>query len=365
MEALRARLSRRAAVNRASHVQDLDAEVVRRFWEELDTDAKLEVLRFDDRSMVQRLHSVMKTLCRSELWSSSWINNVSASSEPPERLKGFQFEAPAETDCLGQTMGPVAFVATEDFVANTQMFADMRDALGSPLLEGRPVLQRRDWATILDKSPSSWQGLQCQALQLVELAIFQAFQVHQDDLRSDRSTERQEALSRSVQEAPARSAPSATPEESTSVGAPPGVSSVKSYGAKRRARKKRTNQAAETADVAEDDIAAEVAETTTGTASEDASRVPSDDSRRNSAGAGWLPKFLRDGTAEWQWVTFQPPWTQNADGAHEKPASTGFRAFVKNTFLEIEPFVESTPHRCGRRALSEPVSVLLSRRNAA
>lgn len=172
LDAIRTRLNRRIALQRAVPESEVDVKAVRTFWSSLPTEVRLEVLRFTDSTVVQRVHDYMIKLLKADIWSR--MNDVSTGDEPAPRLEGFEFEAPAERDCMGSLRAPIAIMATEELAANDQLLETMEELLGSPLLNGRPALQHRDWSTVFDVSPSSWEELQQQLYRLVELAIFHA-----------------------------------------------------------------------------------------------------------------------------------------------------------------------------------------------
>eukprot|EP00439_Symbiodinium_sp_Y106_P034708 s152_g4.t1 len=107
-----------------------------------------------------------------DIWSR--MNEVSSASDVTPRLSGFEFEAPAERDCLGSLRAPIAMLATEEFAVDDGLLDTIEKELGSQLLDGRPVLLRKDWSTVFDPAPSCWEELQQQLYRLVELAIFHA-----------------------------------------------------------------------------------------------------------------------------------------------------------------------------------------------
>mmetsp|Transcript_23462 Transcript_23462/g.44190 ORF Transcript_23462/g.44190 Transcript_23462/m.44190 type:complete len:420 (+) Transcript_23462:81-1340(+) len=172
LDAIRRRVNREIALRRAIPSSEVDAEAVRRFWSSLSPAVRLDVLRFTDSAIVSRVHGYMITLLKADIWSR--MNEVSSASEVAPRLSGFEFEAPAERDCLGSLRAPIAILATEEFVVDGDLLETLELELGSPLLEGRPVLLKKDWSTVFDNPPSCWEDLQQQVYRLVELAIFHA-----------------------------------------------------------------------------------------------------------------------------------------------------------------------------------------------
>ncbi|CAJ1328806.1 unnamed protein product [Effrenium voratum] len=172
VDAIRRRLHRGIALRRAVPANEVNVEAMKSFWSSLPPEVRMEVLRFTDSGVVQRVHDYMiKLLKADDIWSH--MNDVSTEGAPAPRLQGFEFEAPAERDCLGALRAPVALMATEEFAADENLFETIERELGGVLL-GRPALQQKDWSTVFDVSPSSWEELQQQVYRLVELAIFHA-----------------------------------------------------------------------------------------------------------------------------------------------------------------------------------------------
>jgi len=62
------------------------------------------------------------------------------------------------------------------FFEKTDLFNYIEQRLGRPFLLGRPVVQRKDWKTLLEPSANSWKVFMNQVLELVELVIFEAHQ---------------------------------------------------------------------------------------------------------------------------------------------------------------------------------------------
>jgi len=181
MDSFRARFYQRAALKRALPAESVDAQAVKRYWFSLTPDERADLLHFDDAPLAQKLHGHMTSLCRSELWCRrnlmGGIISRGGNEDEPERLKGFAFECPAETDCVGRRQEPIGFAVLPDLAAREDLFEELERRLGSAFLSGRPVLRRNDWVTIAQETPAAWPDLQQQAFKLIELAIFQS---HQD-----------------------------------------------------------------------------------------------------------------------------------------------------------------------------------------
>lgn len=343
MESLRGRLQRRAVLRRALLADLVEAEAVRRFWFALAPDAKLQILRFDDSGLVQRLHDHMSGLCRAELWCRR--NNMGALGEP-DRLTGFVFECPAETDCMGRRLQPIAFTALPELAESQSLFEDLKLQLGSSFLEGRPVLRRSDWAMVVETAPKSWHELQCQALRLVELAVFQA---------------KQDSISTAVvTEAPMGKI------EGSCTSKP---SEHKDSRARRKVKKAKRGSATTSGNGAqgldhEVDTYGDLAEASiehpghttenlgTGHGAEyhDGGELRESQARPSIWPvwrSSWLPNFLKDDLAEWRWVIF-PHSAPEDDPSHsprQQPTPAGLRAVVKNTFLDILQDADRRPVR--------------------
>mmetsp|Transcript_38477 Transcript_38477/g.106021 ORF Transcript_38477/g.106021 Transcript_38477/m.106021 type:complete len:330 (+) Transcript_38477:73-1062(+) len=324
MESLRARLKSRLSIKQAFASADVDAVSIRDHWQALTPDARIDALRFEDKAVVQRIHDHMKALCRAECWRSS--NSVDESGEP-ERLKGFLFECPQETDCYGQRQRPTAFVAAPDFAASDGLIEELRLRLGSELFDGRPALQPRDWKTIVEQRPKSWQGLQCQALRLVELALLRSYQ---------------DAVAHKSQSS-AKAAESEGPDHHEEVSA--------SKSGKRKARKKKAtavmqvknDQLNESCKRSDQDVCP-------GPRIEDNHDVERTGDnvgakkREHCPWSGWLPSCFEAGVLEWHWVSSQRALPQGSDVPIEQ-LPVGIKAYVKNTFVDVQTLSSEVPRR--------------------
>jgi len=406
MDALRARLLRRAALRRALPAEEVDEMAARNFWRSLSLDERLDVLRFEDAALVQRMHSHMTSVCKSELWCRrnvmGGLVRDDGSSGQVERLKGFAFECPAESDCMGRRPAPTTFCATPDIAGSDTIFEDLKKSLGSALLEGRPVLLRQDWASVAETTPGSWPELQLQALRLVELAIFQA---QRDAAAEAASAAAAAAAAKAEAELQAGVAPASPSKDQRS----------KKKGKKNKSSATRRADATDASQIGavclseptcgEDPDASLEAEHPDGCNLEEelveeeheeegeeqeeveeggevealiAAVVGEDEVRAETeiepgsngkafiaSGCGegtssqtsaprswtaWLRSVAREDTAEWRWVIFQPSpdACSSADGGADsphpgfcQPSPAGVRAVVKNTFLDLE-------HDCGK-----------------
>mmetsp|Transcript_36454 Transcript_36454/g.79772 ORF Transcript_36454/g.79772 Transcript_36454/m.79772 type:complete len:347 (+) Transcript_36454:44-1084(+) len=337
---LKARLQRRAALRRATPAEEVDVAAVRRFWEELSPEAKTDVLRWEDPSVVNRLHDHMGSLCKAELWCMANRMEGLTTDGIGERLKGFEFERPIEGDCFGRPQGPTAFCVMPEHVEETDLIQELEEHLGGPLLTGRPVLQPRDWFTITEASPCSWDELQTQVLRLVELAIFYA---------------QRDAAAASANRCPAPETDRGhEAAEKELLDAEAEAEARISKSARRRAKKKKAVETAQQeqsetpAAVPEPDQAAEndVEENNVEEFEGSESKVETKevDSRPSkSYWSGWLPSIIGD-VAEWRWVVTSSS-TNLQDSPPVQVAPAGIRAVVRNTFVDVEREEDCIPAR--------------------
>eukprot|EP00933_Yihiella_yeosuensis_P084205 TRINITY_DN98619_c0_g1_i1.p1 TRINITY_DN98619_c0_g1~~TRINITY_DN98619_c0_g1_i1.p1 ORF type:complete len:399 (-),score=98.30 TRINITY_DN98619_c0_g1_i1:205-1317(-) len=349
------------ALRRALPASEVDAKAVKNFWRALSVDVRVEVLSFDDPTLLQRLHRHMHSLVRADLWSHmNGLSSGSASSSddasgPIGRLKGFELELPAERDCLGNLRDPIAFTATDELVTNKRLFEDLEQQLGSCILDGRPVLQRQDWPIVFDSVPSSWEEFQQQVYRLVELAIFHAhrdpyFQLLQETAQKAAAAaaagkKKKSKKKKSAQEPAEASkdlpAEDLIQEKHSEDGSAansfevqrPGDVSVEKVQEEEEQDDEEEGQAEEE-EPEEEEIALIM---------EPVVRRPPSRSRQAPGIPGclaWFPKVFADGSAEgWELMTTLRGTSlhDNQDSAipdHSMPA--GLRAFVKNTFVEVE-----------------------------
>ena len=374
--ALRRRLNRGIALQRAVPAAEVDAQAVRNFWSALSTEVRMEVLRFTDSTIVQRVHDYMIKLLKADIWSR--MNDVSIDDDvPAPRLTGFEFEAPAERDCLGSLRAPIAIMATEEFAADEHLLQTLEQTLGSSMLEGRPALQRKDWSTVFDVSPSCWEELQDQVYRLVELAIFHAerdpyFQLMRDAPPQPRSRGRRKVKRPGTKKAKgAASRPSgeqkAEASENTTA-----ASTTNDTTAMTEDNHKLGEREGEVKDLdvqsarSEDDEEADRDEADLEPSHEDVKSESSESGRRqravdarfqrprlrwDSGGEAtcfqWLPDLFQDG-GQFQLMQYR----------HRDPAESDIpiaRAFVRNTFVHVEVLEEHDKPSELRRSASERI----------
>lgn len=177
------------------------AAELKQYWSTLAVDAKLAIMRFEDRSLVEELYDVQQSLYAADL--DCFISGVRG-QEKVQREAGIQFfDVEGVLDKRG-ILRPKAFIAKRDFVEMANLFDFLEERLGRPLLQDAPHLEQPHWPSLLKPKPTSWVDFVRVALCLVELA-----------------------LRKSLQEAPKPSSPDL-----------PG--GVMTQSAKRKARKKRT-----------------------------------------------------------------------------------------------------------------------------
>jgi hypothetical protein len=162
----------------AAPVVKVDRAIIRDFWRRLSLEERLSVLRYEDGTLVQRVHGHVNTLCRADIWArmQGARNAADTDDTEDERLVGFGFECPSELSCMGERQPPTAFCAFPEFVQNDNLLDEIEEYLGSAFLDGRPALPRKEWSSVVKTAPSSWKELRLQVLKLVELALLDAQQ---------------------------------------------------------------------------------------------------------------------------------------------------------------------------------------------
>eukprot|EP00930_Biecheleria_cincta_P071754 TRINITY_DN59211_c0_g1_i1.p1 TRINITY_DN59211_c0_g1~~TRINITY_DN59211_c0_g1_i1.p1 ORF type:complete len:369 (-),score=84.31 TRINITY_DN59211_c0_g1_i1:36-1142(-) len=295
------------------------------------------------RLEVQLVHSHMISLLKADMWSQ--MNGIST-DVPSQRLEGFEFEIPAERTCMGELRAPIAVMATPEFAQGASLLEDMEQQLGGTILEGRPALQKQDWHAVFDTVPNSWQELQAQVLRLAELAIFHAerdpyFQLLAETTRALDSTAEAKAR-RSRRKGKRRQSDAAAPKSSAKAQA------VSPMATSLEADLRNEEREAEDEDGEDFDPEEEIDEEL------DEEKGKADTYRvvpRLTQQEGnfiscfeWLPELFSDGPREWQLLETRRGQAHQSSHV-EVPVA---RAFVKNTFVEVELVDESVrePRRC-------------------
>lgn len=329
----------------------------------------MEVLRFTDSTIVQRVHDYMIKLLKADIWSR--MNDVSIDGdEPAPRLAGFEFEAPAERDCLGSLRAPIAIMATEEFAAGENLIQSLEHKLGSSLLTGRPALQRKDWSTVFDVSPSSWEELQDQVYRLVELALFHAerdpyFQLMRDAPPQPRSRRRK--VRKPVAKKGMAHASNTSPEEKASENTAAASTNDDATTITEDNSKLSDREGETKVDVQSEAVSEEInGEESNLDVSEDATPIDKAEDGRPAAPVAearhprlrwdsgeqatcfqWLPDLFQDGSH------FQLIQYRHRDAAESNiPVA---RAFVRNTFVHVEVLDEHGKDSELRRSASERI----------
>jgi len=174
---------------------------LKQYWSTLTTDAKLSILRFEDRLLVEELYDVQQSLYAADL--DGFFQGLRG-QEKVQREAGTQFfDVEGVLDKKG-ILRPKAFIAKREFVEMENLFDFIEERLGRPLFEGAPHLEQPHWPSLLKPKPTSWVDFVRVALSLVELAL------------------------------------SKSPQDSLKPSSPDIPSGVMTQSAKRKARKKRT-----------------------------------------------------------------------------------------------------------------------------
>lgn len=150
-------------------VTDEEARASRFYWESLNVEQKLAVMRFDNSQLVERVVQAQKELCRSDL--QCYMLGIRGQDAVREKVRMNDFAITAEEGAQN-----MEFIAKAEFVERKDLFAYMESELKTPFLKGRPVIPRQRWHTLFDKVPSSWGEFLRQVFSLAELSILEAYQ---------------------------------------------------------------------------------------------------------------------------------------------------------------------------------------------
>lgn len=338
LDAIRKRVQRHLSHRRAVPAGEVDPEAVKSFWLGLPEAVRLEVLSFRDSTLVQLVHSHMIALLKADMWSQ--MNGISTDA-PSQRLEGFEFEIPAERTCMGELRTPIAVVATPEFAQGASLLDDMEQQLGGSILQGRPALQKQDWHAVFDTVPSSWQELQAQVLRLAELAIFHAERDPYFQLLAE-TTRAEDAVGATAEAKARRGRRKAKRRQSNAAKSSAKAQAVSPMAASLEADGQDEKREAE--DEAEEDVDfEEEMEQEPGEKKEKADtyrvvpRLTHQEGGNFISCFEWLPEIFGDGPREWQLMETRRGQAQQSRDL-EVPVA---RAFVKNTFMEVELVDES------------------------
>lgn len=159
---------------------NVDRVAVRHWWDSLEVDEQLRVLRFEDPKLARRLYFIRAELLRSDLacyQHGIFARNLRGQASMALVLDAFEFDI----DVSGEgAQEPVAFITKLIFVNRENFFDLLEEELDGFLADGRPALRRSQWLNLFDVSPSSWLEFLRQLLRMIELAVLEAFQQHQE-----------------------------------------------------------------------------------------------------------------------------------------------------------------------------------------
>lgn len=149
-----------------------DLEAARRHWEGLSVEARVAALHFEDEPLVQRLHSARQALLDADLLCFACGMRGQDDTRRQAGVDEFAIEC-CQTEA--GDLRPAALFAKQSFAERGDVFELLERRFDSPFLEGRPALQRRDWASLLGQGANTWSDLMWQILRLVELSIFHVY----------------------------------------------------------------------------------------------------------------------------------------------------------------------------------------------
>lgn len=160
-------------VSKAHFLLSPQAAELKQYWSTLAIDAKLAIMRFEDRLLVEELYDVQQSLYSADL--DCFIQGVRG-QEKVQREAGVQFfDVEGVLDKRG-ILRPKAFIAKREFVEMANLFDFFEERLGRPLLEDAPHLEQPHWPSLLKPKPTSWVDFVRVALCLVELALRKSLQ---------------------------------------------------------------------------------------------------------------------------------------------------------------------------------------------
>mmetsp|Transcript_53544 Transcript_53544/g.96076 ORF Transcript_53544/g.96076 Transcript_53544/m.96076 type:complete len:343 (-) Transcript_53544:377-1405(-) len=332
LDAIRKRVQRQLALRRASPATDVDPAALKRFWSSLSPAVRREVLHFQDAALVRTVHSHMFALLKADMWRQ--MNG--AGDDEVGRLTGFEFEVPAERTCMGSLQDPFAIVATPEFANEKDLLGLLADTLGSEILSGRPALQKPDWLTVFADTPSSWSELQEQVFRLVELAIFHAerdpyFQLLAESRSHEDTGKRRVAKKREKKKhAPAVCAEeTADDTEVIAISMPDKLEEVHQPAVKQEEDKE------------------EVCDQSSTDGDEPRSREVAQSRPLEATCFEWLPDLFNDKEAS-EFRLMQ--YSQGSVSRSPSPEVVVARAYVKNTFMEVEVFDQPNKKPVRRRS---------------
>lgn len=149
----------------------VDAAAIRCYWGGLSFDEQLRLVHFEDRALVEKVAHVQTDLCNSDLL----CFKLGIRGQDGVRQEVGMDQWLLECEATARRT-PVAFYAKPEFLEKTDLFNYIEQRLGRPFLLGRPVVQRKDWSSLLEPHANSWKVFMNQVLELVELVIFEAHQ---------------------------------------------------------------------------------------------------------------------------------------------------------------------------------------------
>lgn len=184
------RRARQGRVRRRSPQRTVDPDALKSFWSSLTLGKKLQVLHFEDRTLVERAYVVQHMLWYSELMcvkSGVHISDGAGKGVNTLAMDAFEFKwmvkAPAWMGVAfpfmpseeGEKM-PSAFAARLGFVECGDFPERLERYLGCSLLDGLPDLRREEWASVFEPTANSWAEYERQVWNLVRYALIQAYE---------------------------------------------------------------------------------------------------------------------------------------------------------------------------------------------
>lgn len=392
--------ARRSVRHRQAALAKVETEAVKEYWQSLELEERLSLLRFEDPALLDRLFTIQEALhfCDFKCYYLCGLRGQDAVRQKVG-LDAFDVEA----EVVGGGVRPMAFFAKRSFVARDDLFELLERQLGPSPLEGLAPA-RGEWASLFDATPNTWAGFMRQVLRLVGLAILRAQQSAakggQEDtcqvcegtrlLLGDPCPLCGEELHAPILGPDVAGGRSSKKRAKRKRGRLPGVAAARAFAGKVRAMEHSASEPGSSCPVCEGtrlllaepcplcgdettatptprstasctsrcahakgaclDIAAEAQD-----ARSDAEASTPTDGRLR-AWPVWRPNGLAGDLSEWSWIDrfqVEEPDARIAQDAAPCPF-TGLRAIVRNTFVEIAPAALPAPPAVMLRACSVP-----------
>lgn len=165
---------KRLAAVPAGHVDWEDAKI---YWKELDREARHRILHFDDPKILAEVYAAQKDLSQADIVCYRLGIRGENDCQQQVGMDDFVMKCKDAKDACRDELPFAAFYAKPQLADRKDLFEYIESHVcrGRALQRRRPVLQRSDWLSILEKRASSWADFLTQVLRLLEMAILHAY----------------------------------------------------------------------------------------------------------------------------------------------------------------------------------------------